>query len=126
MRILLITYNFLQFYNPSSIQARRFFLELAENGHQITVLTNKFLSLANGDTFLSNLTTTQLTAITLTNSATTASLEVVEGFSKLYITTWPNLVNENVYLQLQPSDKISLNNKIINAINRANVLKLGT
>jgi hypothetical protein len=34
-------YNFLQFYNPSSIQARRFFLELAENGHQITVLTNK-------------------------------------------------------------------------------------
>ena len=41
MRILVITYNFLQFYNPSSIQARRFFLELAENGHQITVLTNK-------------------------------------------------------------------------------------
>ena len=92
----------------------------------ITVLTNKFLSLANKDTFLSNLTTTQLTAITLTNSATTPSLEVVEGFSKLYITTWPNLVNENVYLQLQPSDKILLNNKIINAINRANVLKLGT
>ena len=41
MRILLITYNFLQFYNPTSIQARRFFLELAENGHHITVLTNK-------------------------------------------------------------------------------------
>jgi glycosyltransferase involved in cell wall biosynthesis len=39
--LLVITYNFLQFYNPSSIQARRFFLELAENGHQITVLTNK-------------------------------------------------------------------------------------
>jgi len=41
MRILLITYNFLQYYNASSIQARRFFLELAENGHRITVLTNK-------------------------------------------------------------------------------------
>ena len=41
MRILLITYNFLQFYNASSIQARRLFLELAENGHRITVLTNK-------------------------------------------------------------------------------------
>jgi hypothetical protein len=86
----------------------------------ITVLTNKFLSLAknpNGDTFLSNLTTAQLTA--------TASLPIAQGFGKLYITTWPNLVDDNVYLQLQPSDQTSLNNKIISAINRANGLDLG-
>ena len=41
MRILLITYNFLQFYNASSIQARRFFLELANRGYKITVITNR-------------------------------------------------------------------------------------
>lgn len=41
MRILLITYNFLQYYNASSIQARRFFLELANRGYKITVITNK-------------------------------------------------------------------------------------
>ena len=87
----------------------------------ITVLVNKFLSLAknpNGDTFLSNLTTAQLT----TNPT---SLPIAQGFGKLYITTWPNLVDDNVYLQLQPSDQTSLNNKIISAINRANGLGLG-
>jgi hypothetical protein len=87
----------------------------------ITVLVNKFLSLAknpNGDTFLSNLTTAQLT----TNPAL---LPIAQGFGKLYITTWPNLVDDNVYLQLQPSDQTSLNNKIISAINRANGLGLG-
>jgi len=41
MRILVITYNFLQYYNASSIQARRFFLELANRGYKITVITNK-------------------------------------------------------------------------------------
>jgi hypothetical protein len=72
----------------------------------------------NGDTFLSNLTTAQLT----TNPT---SLPIAQGFGKLYITTWPNLVDDNVYLQLQPSDQTSLNNKIISAINRANGLGLG-
>ncbi len=41
MRILLITYNFLQYYNASSIQARRFFGELANRGYKITVITNR-------------------------------------------------------------------------------------
>ena len=41
MKVLLISYNFLQFYNPSSIQARRFFIELANREISITVITNK-------------------------------------------------------------------------------------
>jgi hypothetical protein len=88
----------------------------------ITVLSNKFLNLAknpNGDPFLSTLTSAQLTA-------SPASLQTLEGFSKLYITQWPNLVDENVYTQLQPSDKTILNDKIKNAINLANSVSLST
>jgi hypothetical protein len=41
MRILLITYSFLEFYNANSIQSRKFFLELANRNIQITILTKK-------------------------------------------------------------------------------------
>lgn len=41
MKLLLITYHFLQSNEPSSIQARRFFTSLADSGVKITIITKK-------------------------------------------------------------------------------------
>jgi hypothetical protein len=75
----------------------------------IAVISKKFVTLAStgGDPFLSNLTDGQL------NSPTDA---VLDEFAKLYITYWPNKVGDDVYTQLQPTDKSILKDKIKNAI----------
>ena len=81
----------------------------------IYVIANKFINLSKsgGDPFLSNLQTTQILASNIPQTT-------LQEFSKLYITQWPNIVDQNVYNQLQPSDKATLESKIKAAILLAN------
>ena len=90
----------------------------------VTVISKRFSTLAiqpNGDPFLTSLTDSILRAITQTTVLTDPT---INSFGKLYITQWPNIVGENVYNQLQPSDKESLNQKIRTAIDLANKTSL--
>ena len=84
----------------------------------IYIIASKFSALvkSGGDSILSNLTN----ALLLNPDITT-----LDYFAKTYIVQWPNLVDENVYTQLQPSDKGTLITEIKNSFSLANTLKLG-
>jgi hypothetical protein len=85
----------------------------------IYIIASKFSALvkSGGDSILSNLTD----ALLLNPDNTT-----LDYFAKTYIVQWPNLVDENVYTQLQPSDKETLITEIKDSFSLAKTLGLNT
>ena len=87
--------------------------------HSMYVIANKFSALVKtgGDSILSNLTE----ALLLNPDTTT-----IDYFAKTYIVQWPNLVDENVYTQLQPTDKENLIKEIKESFSLAKTLNLNS
>jgi hypothetical protein len=83
------------------------------------VIANRFIALvrSGGDNILSNLTT---------NDLLNPSTVLIDYLAKTYITQWPNLVNDNVYSQLQPLDKTNLIKEVENCLSLAKTINLSS